>query len=282
MLKLMYITNNPDVARIAQDAGVERIMVDMEYIGKDERQKKFGTPQNRHSFSDVRRIREVVDSAQLVVRCNPIHRGVEGYPDSCMETERIINLGADVIMLPYFKNPEEVREHISYVKGRAKVYLLVETSQAVENLDEILEIPGIDEIHIGLNDLGICYRKKFLFEVLADGTVDKICDKIRQKGIPYGIGGIGAPGRPFCVSEHMVPAETLIREQYRLKSSSVILSRAFCNTAKTQNLDDIRAIFENGIKNIRNVEQACIEGGVDYAANRDQLQRMVADIASSI
>ena len=282
MLKLMYITNNPDVARIAQDAGVERIMVDMEYIGKDERQKKFGTPQNRHSFSDVRRIREVVDSAQLVVRCNPIHRGVEGYPDSCMETERIINLGADVIMLPYFKNPEEVREHISYVKGRAKVYLLVETSQAVENLDEILEIPGIDEIHIGLNDLGICYRKKFLFEVLADGTVDKICDKIRQKGIPYGIGGIGAPGKPFCVSEHMVPAETLIREQYRLKSSSVILSRAFCNTAKTQKLDDIRAIFENGIKNIRNVEQACIEGGVDYAANRDQLQRMVADIASSI
>lgn len=282
MLKLMYITNNPDVARIAQDAGVERIMVDMEYIGKEERQKKFGTPQNRHSFSDVRRIREVVDSAQLVVRCNPIHRGVEGYPDSCMETERIINLGADVIMLPYFKNPEEVREHISYVKGRAKVYLLVETSQAVENLDEILEIPGIDEIHIGLNDLGICYRKKFLFEVLADGTVDKICDKIRQKGIPYGIGGIGAPGKPFCVSEHMVPAETLIREQYRLKSSSVILSRAFCNTAKTQNLDDIRAIFENGIKNIRNVEQACIEGGVDYAANRDQLQRMVADIASSI
>ena len=282
MLKLMYITNNPDVARIAQDAGVERIMVDMEYIGKDERQKKFGTPQNRHSFSDVRRIREVVDSAQLVVRCNPIHRGVEGYPDSCMETERIINLGADVIMLPYFKNPEEVREHISYVKGRAKVYLLVETSQAVENLDKILEIPGIDEIHIGLNDLGICYRKKFLFEVLADGTVDKICDKIRQKGIPYGIGGIGAPGKPFCVSEHMVPAETLIREQYRLKSSSVILSRAFCNTAKTQNLDDIRAIFENGIKNIRNVEQACIEGGVDYAANRDQLQRMVADIASSI
>ena len=282
MLKLMYITNNPDVARIAQDAGVERIMVDMEYIGKEERQKKFGTPQNRHSFSDVRRIREVVDSAQLVVRCNPIHRGVEGYPDSCMETERIINLGADVIMLPYFKNPEEVWEHISYVKGRAKVYLLVETSQAVENLDEILEIPGIDEIHIGLNDLGICYRKKFLFEVLADGTVDKICDKIRQKGIPYGIGGIGAPGKPFCVSEHMVPAETLIREQYRLKSSSVILSRAFCNTAKTQNLDDIRAIFENGIKNIRNVEQACIEGGVDYAANRDQLQRMVADIASSI
>lgn len=282
MLKLLYITNIPDVARIAQDAGVERIMVDMEYIGKDERQKKFGTPQNRHGFRDVQRIREAVDRAELVVRCNPIHSGVEGYPDSPMETERIINLGADAIMLPYFKNPEEVRQHISYVNGRARVYLLVETSQAVEHLDEILEIPGIDEIHIGLNDLGICYSKKFLFEVLADGTVDKICEKIHQKGIPYGIGGIGAPGKPFCVSKHMVPAEVLIREQYRLKSSGVILSRAFCNTAKIKDLDEIKNIFKNGIKNIRNVEQKCIAGSVDYAANRELLQRMVAEIASSI
>ena len=282
MLKLMYITNNSDVARIAQDTGVERIMVDMEYIGKDERQRKFGTPQNRHTFEDVKNIRKVVDGAQLVVRCNPIHSGVADYPDSRIETERIINLGADVIMLPYFMSPEEVREHISYVNGRAKIYLLVETSKAVDHLDEILEIPGIDEIHIGLNDLGICYNKKYLFEVLADGTVDRICDKIREKGIPYGIGGIGLPGKPFSLREHMVPAEILIREQYRLNSSGVILSRAFCNTARTQNLDEIRAIFENGIRNIRNVEQECIAGGVDYAANREMLQRMVEDIASAI
>ena len=33
-LKLMYITNNPAVARIAEEAGVDRIFVDMEYIGK--------------------------------------------------------------------------------------------------------------------------------------------------------------------------------------------------------------------------------------------------------
>ena len=282
MLKLMYITNNPDVARIAQDAGVERIMVDMEYIGKDERQKKFGTPQNRHTFEDVENIRKVVDRAQLVVRCNPIHRGVADYPDSRIETERIISLGADIIMLPYFKSPDEVREHLAYVDGRAKIYLLVETSQAVDHLDEILEIPGIDEIHIGLNDLGICYNKKYLFEVLTNGTVDRICDKIRRKGIPYGIGGVGAPGKPFSVSEHMVPAEMLIREQYRLESSAVILSRAFCNTARTQDLDEIRDIFNNGVKNIRNVEKECTTGSVDYAANRELLQRMVADIASSI
>ena len=29
-LKLMYITNRPDVAKIAEDSGVDRIFVDME------------------------------------------------------------------------------------------------------------------------------------------------------------------------------------------------------------------------------------------------------------
>ena len=40
-LKLMYITNRPDVAKIAEENGVDRIFVDMEYIGKAERQQPF-------------------------------------------------------------------------------------------------------------------------------------------------------------------------------------------------------------------------------------------------
>ena len=37
-LKLMYITNKPEIARIAESTGVDRIFVDMEYIGKAVRQ----------------------------------------------------------------------------------------------------------------------------------------------------------------------------------------------------------------------------------------------------
>ena len=36
-LKLMYITNRPEVAVIAEQYGVDRIFVDMEYIGKADR-----------------------------------------------------------------------------------------------------------------------------------------------------------------------------------------------------------------------------------------------------
>ena len=42
-LKLMYITNRPDVAKIAENSGVDRIFVDMEYIGKALRQGGMDT-----------------------------------------------------------------------------------------------------------------------------------------------------------------------------------------------------------------------------------------------
>lgn len=74
MLKLMYVTNIPEVAAIAQDAGVDRIMVDMEYIGKANRQGQLNTPQNHHTFGDIENIRRILDKTQLVVRCNPIDR----------------------------------------------------------------------------------------------------------------------------------------------------------------------------------------------------------------
>ena len=40
-LKLMYITNNPQVALLAQKYGVDRIWIDLETLGKEERQKNY-------------------------------------------------------------------------------------------------------------------------------------------------------------------------------------------------------------------------------------------------
>ena len=49
-LKLMYITNNPDIALVAEAAGVDRIFVDMEHIGKSRRQGGMDTVQNCHTL----------------------------------------------------------------------------------------------------------------------------------------------------------------------------------------------------------------------------------------
>ena len=45
-LKLLYITNEPQIAKIAEENGVDRIMVDMEYIGKDKRQGGLDSVKN--------------------------------------------------------------------------------------------------------------------------------------------------------------------------------------------------------------------------------------------
>ena len=71
-LKLMYITNRPDVALIAEQNGVDRIFVDMEYIGKAERQGNLDTVKNHHTIQDVSALRKVLMQSELLVRVNPI------------------------------------------------------------------------------------------------------------------------------------------------------------------------------------------------------------------
>ena len=50
-LQLMYITNNPQIAKIADDTGVDRIWIDLEQLGKEERQKGMNTVKSKHSFN---------------------------------------------------------------------------------------------------------------------------------------------------------------------------------------------------------------------------------------
>ena len=149
----MYITNRPEIARIAEDAGVDWIFVDMEFIGKDLRQKGLDTVQNHHTVEDVANIKKAVTKAKVLVRVNPIHDAIDGYFSSEDEINATIEAGADIVMLPFFKTVDEVRKFINYVNGKAKTCLLVETPEAALLIDEILELPGIDMIHLGLNDL---------------------------------------------------------------------------------------------------------------------------------
>lgn len=250
-LKLMYITNRPEVAQIAESVGVDRIFVDMEYIGKSLRQGGMDTVQSHHTAADVVKIREAVTSADVLVRVNPIHEATEEYVSSKEEIDAVIKAGADIVMLPYFKTVEEVRTFISLVDGRAKTLLLLETPEAAESVDQIIKIPGIDEMFIGLNDLSLGYGKKFMFELLADGTVESLCQKFRQEGQPFGFGGIASLGKG------MLPSEYVVREHYRLGSTCVILSRSFCLADKIQDIEEIRSIFTNGIREIRELETEC-------------------------
>ena len=256
-LKLMYITNKPEIAQIAESSGVDRIFVDMEYIGKAERQGGLDSVQNHHTVEDVRTIKQAVESAEVLVRVNPIHEATDEYTSSKQEIDDVIQAGADIIMLPYITSVSQAEDFLSYVGGRAKTMLLIETPQSAEALDEILELDGIDEIYIGLNDLSLGYHKKFMFELLADGTVEGLCLKCKLKGIPYGFGGVASLGKG------MLPSEYVIREHYRLGSTCAILSRSFCNVDKVKHIGIISSTFIDGVKAIRELEEEC-ESKISY------------------
>ena len=263
-LKLMYITNQPQIAQIAESSGVDRIFVDMEYIGKAERQGGLDSVQNHHTIDDVRNIKRAVQTAEVLVRVNPIHEATDKYTSSKEEIDAAINSGADIIMLPFITSAKEVEDFLRYVDDRAKTMPLIETPQAVEVMDDILSLQGVDEIYIGLNDLSIGYHRKFMFELLADGTVEKLCLKCKLKGIPYGFGGIASLGKG------MLPSEYIIREHYRLGSTCAILSRSFCNVDKVKHIGIISSTFIDGVKAIRELENDC-ERRISYFRENEKI-----------
>lgn len=267
-LNLMYITNRPEIAQIAEAAGVNRIFVDMEYIGKMERQGGMDTVQSRHTLEDVKSISEAINKAELLVRINPIHEAAADYMSSKEEIDGAIANGAQILMLPYFKTVDEVKTFIELVDGRAKTMPLVETPEAVECIDEILQL-DIDEIFIGLNDLSLGYGMKFMFELLVDGTVEDLCHKFRRKGIPYGFGGIASLGKG------KLPAEEVIIEHYRLGSTYAILSRSFCNVNKIEHMGIISTTFVNGMREIREYEKKVAVHRDFFANNIEEVKQGV-------
>ena len=267
-LQMMYITNNPKIAQIAEKYSVDRIWVDLEQIGKRERQGGMNTVQSTHSIHDVQVIRNSIEGkSSLQVRINPMHE------NSKYEIDKVIEYGADIIMLPFFATVEEVKQFIKLVDGRVRTCLLLETIGAERNLDSILEITGIDEIHIGLNDLHLQYHLNFMFELLANGKVEEICNKIKAKGIPYGFGGIAK------LDEGMLPARHIIAEHYRLGSSMAILSRSFYDSWIADDLEEVERTFKYGLGEIREYENRLEhESDAFFKHNRELLKKEVDDI----
>lgn len=272
MLKLMYITNDPEVALIAFESGVDIIFIDMETLGKAERQKGMDTVQSHHTVQDISKIKAALDGkAQVLARINPLN------PDSKAEIDSAVENGADILMLPMWKNAAEIEKFVAMVEKRAKTMPLLETDSAAKNLQSALEVPGIDIMHIGLNDLHLCYKMKFMFHLLSDGTVERLLKTVRSKGIACGFGGVGRPG--FGT----LPAEYIVAEHVRLGSQYVILSRSFCNTAAVRDKDEIRRIFQTGVSDIRRIEKECADwSDFQFEENRLKVVSCVEKIEEAL
>ena len=269
-LNVFYITNRPDVALVAEKYGVNRIWVDLETLGKQERQGHVDSVKSHHTIEDIKNIKPLLSSAEMLVRVQPWNDKSEE------EIDEVIDAGADIIMLPMWKSVNEVNNFLSAVNHRVKTTLLLETKEAVECVDEILEL-DFNEIHIGLNDLHLSYLQTFMFEPLANGMVEKLCEKFEKKGIPYGFGGIARLG------DGLLPAEKIIMEHYRLGSTRAILSRTFCDSAKIENIEEIDRVFASNMKKFREFEdevklmskQAFLDNKAVVVASVDEIVKKI-------
>ena len=245
-MQFIMFTDIPEIASFIDECGVERVMVDRETKGKQERQKGFNMPINKHSFQDAKRVKKAVKKASVMLRINPLHE------KTAEEVQKSIDAGVDYIMLPYFHHQDEVKKFLDIVDGRVKTSLLLETASAVARVEQIMELRGIDEVHFGLNDLRISFRCDFLFEPLAGGMIDFLCLRAKRHGFSYGIGGVGRIG------QELLCADSIIKEHVRLGSERVILSRAFHGDSST--VDELCSYidFKEELMRLREVERVAV------------------------
>ena len=270
-IKLMYIANEPNIAHIAERNGVDRIFVDLEVRNKAKRQKNIDSVKSHHCLDDINKIKDTLTTAELLVRSNAMYEG------SQKEINEIVSRGADIVMLPMWESVDDAKRFRDYIDGRAKVMLLLETIPAEKSLDEVLELDGIDEILIGLNDLHLQYKLKFLFELLANGKIDELMNKMVAKGLPCGFGGIAS------LDKGMISGRNILAEHYRLHSSMAILSRSFCDTSKIKDEDEIENIFHQGIIDIRDFEESLTKQNEEYfELNHQEVIRKTNEIIDII
>lgn len=239
MLRYMFITNDPKLAsRI--DADDVWIWVDLETLGKQERQAGRDTVISNHTVTDVGRVKHAVKKSRVIVRCNPIGS------HSKAEINAIIDQGADIVMLPFFSTVAEVETFLELVSCRAEVMLLLETKGAAQNITEILEVGTIDYVHIGLNDLHMQHNMKFMFELYSDGIIENIVGDLQKAEVAYGFGGVARLDAKLKPHPRLVLAE-----HKRLGSSLIILSRSFLRVCDYDDVNILASDFETRLEAIR-------------------------------
>jgi len=270
-MQFWMIVNQPAIAAHIVAGGVGRVFVDLERLGKQQRQGHLDTWMSAHQPADVAALRSVVGTGQLLVRLNPWH------PGSAAEIEAAIAAGADWLMLPMFRSLGELQGFCGAVAGRVPVIPLVETQEALALLPQVAQTPGVAEVFIGLNDLRLSLGLRFLFEPLVNGLLDHAAATLNSLGVPWGFGGLARAG------EGLLPAELILGEHVRLGSSRVILSRTFHRMATS--LEAMQQEMDFGAEMAKLLAAEAhwrAAGPAALAANHEQVAATIAAIVAGV
>src|SRR5690606_30868989 len=78
-------------------------------------------------------------------------------------------------------------EHIEASDRQTTVVVQIETAEAVQNVDEIAQVPGIDALFIGRADLAVSYGANTLAHPDVERAVERVCEVARKRKMPVGV-----------------------------------------------------------------------------------------------
>jgi 2-dehydro-3-deoxyglucarate aldolase/4-hydroxy-2-oxoheptanedioate aldolase len=189
---LWVSTESPTVTEVAVTLGLDWVCVEMEHGHLD--------------FHDVMNHIRAVRGSETAV--------VVRLPDIQMSSvKRVLDMGAHGVILPYAQSAAEIErgfqygrypprgirgiggdravqwglgtpEYLGYADEETLIIPLIETRGAVEEMDAILAIPGLEAIFFGPADLSASYGYKGQWE--GPGMAERILD-IRAKAAAQGI-----------------------------------------------------------------------------------------------
>jgi len=210
-MDLFLFTVDPRFGPDVVAAGAAGVIVDWERRGKARRQAGEGTQINTDTPADLSRMRAATDGRVL---CR-----VNGWgPWTPGEIDEAVARGADEVLLPMVRRPQDVDRALDAVAGRCGLGILVETQDAVARVRDLARRP-LSRIYLELNDLRIDRRSDNLFAPLVDGTVDAV-----RAAVPgaFGVAGLTLPGGGAPVASTLLAAELV-----RVGADFTFLRRSF-------------------------------------------------------
>lgn len=243
-MKFLLFTTDLILARKAENAGVDSIIVDLENKGKEERQKGFDLETNNDKFEDILKLSLSLKIA-ITVRVNAIEN------NNIHEIERALDMGAKIIMLPMARTINDVEKFLRIVNRRAQTIIQIETPELAQESKDLRKLEW-DFAYIGLNDLMVAKGGHSIWEAIIDGTAESIC--MNLEGKQYGFGGVTILGGGYPIVNTLI-----LHEVIRLGGSISIMRRTLKNELLDRNFKDEIRLLRNFIRNSKNRGKLAIE-----------------------
>jgi hypothetical protein len=100
---------------------------------------------------------------------------------------------------------------------------LIETMNGVDRIDELAMLPGVDELHLGINDLSLSLGLANRFAVLLHEATEAVAAASRAAHKPLGVAHIGRARD----DQLPVPADLVYAQLARLGATGTLLGRSF-------------------------------------------------------